>query len=400
MNKIITLAVAFLLFIPFASINGNNVSLTNNTNGNILYVGGSGPNNYTSIQSAINDADNGYTIYVYAGIYREHVRIYKPINLIGEDEKTTIIDGMNETDVMVFSITADHVNFSHFTIRNISGGEWTFGIKIENGNHIEISNCIIKDCDGIGIFSTDNISIENCNISHNYWGIDIRGGNNIDIKNCTISYNPGKKDDNGWVGGFGISADGVSTRPISNIYITNCSICHNGNTGIDILDIRTASNVHISDCYVNSNGGKGGDGIWVSGGNISISNCSISNSSHGIMIASDNATIEKCVITNNYNGIIVMRKDKNIHITKNNIENNTYGIYVWAMARSIFVNYNNIFNNGIGMKAEFSVCNARNNYWGSPFGPSHLFGLRGDKIQATLAKVFYFPWLEEEYELG
>jgi len=61
MKKIITLAISFLLLVPFASINGNNVSLVKDTDSNVLYVGGSGPNNYTSIQSAINDADNGYT---------------------------------------------------------------------------------------------------------------------------------------------------------------------------------------------------------------------------------------------------------------------------------------------------------------------------------------------------
>jgi hypothetical protein len=66
------------------------------------------------------------------------------------------------------------------------------------------------------------------------------------------------------------------------------------------------------------------------------------------------------------------------------------------MTRNIFVNYNNIYNNDIGMKAEFSVCNARYNYWGSPLGPSHLFGLRGDRIQTTFAEVFYFPWLKED----
>jgi len=48
MNKIITLVVAFLLFIPFASINGSNVASNTSTN-NILYVGGSGPDNYTLV---------------------------------------------------------------------------------------------------------------------------------------------------------------------------------------------------------------------------------------------------------------------------------------------------------------------------------------------------------------
>ena len=36
--------------------------------GNTLYVGGIGPDNYTSIQAAINDASDGDTIFVYEGI--------------------------------------------------------------------------------------------------------------------------------------------------------------------------------------------------------------------------------------------------------------------------------------------------------------------------------------------
>ena len=35
------------------------------SSGDILYVGGSGPNNYTRIQGAINDANNGDTVFVY-----------------------------------------------------------------------------------------------------------------------------------------------------------------------------------------------------------------------------------------------------------------------------------------------------------------------------------------------
>ena len=58
-----------------------------------LYVGGSGPNNYTKIQDAINDASDGDTVFVYNDSipYYEHIIINKSINLIGEDKDTTII---------------------------------------------------------------------------------------------------------------------------------------------------------------------------------------------------------------------------------------------------------------------------------------------------------------------
>ena len=63
-------------------------------NGNILYVGGDGPNNYTFIQQAINHANDGDTVFVYSGIYYESIIIYSEIHLIGEDKHSTVIDGI------------------------------------------------------------------------------------------------------------------------------------------------------------------------------------------------------------------------------------------------------------------------------------------------------------------
>lgn len=44
-----------------------------NGEGKTLYVGGSGPGNYTTIQSAINESSNGDTVFVYSGIYYDNV---------------------------------------------------------------------------------------------------------------------------------------------------------------------------------------------------------------------------------------------------------------------------------------------------------------------------------------
>ena len=44
-----------------------------------LYVGGSGPGNYSSIQAAIDDANNGDTVFVYNGTYNEWITVDKSL---------------------------------------------------------------------------------------------------------------------------------------------------------------------------------------------------------------------------------------------------------------------------------------------------------------------------------
>ena len=52
------------------------------------------PYDYPTIQEAINHADEGDTIFVYNGTYSEpQVTLRKPLQLIGENKSTTIIDG-------------------------------------------------------------------------------------------------------------------------------------------------------------------------------------------------------------------------------------------------------------------------------------------------------------------
>ena len=86
------------------------------SDGLTLYVGGSGPDNYTSIQDAINDASDGDTVYVYddSSPYYEHIVINKKINLKGENRDTTTIIGPGGFYVVL--IVNDYVKMSGFSI--------------------------------------------------------------------------------------------------------------------------------------------------------------------------------------------------------------------------------------------------------------------------------------------
>jgi len=399
-NILLPLFLSFLLVFSGYGRIENKMATINN----ILYVGGSGPNNYTSIQQAIDNANNGDTIFVYSGIYYEHVRIYKSINLIGENEKTTIIDGKNE-NAEVFKIEANNVKFSHFTIRNIKTKLFVFGISV-TGNNITISNCTIKNADGLKAYSMKNSRIENCNFSNNYWGIFFATNcRNIMVKNCIISHNLGKKcPDGGYRGGNGIIFM-FDAKNFYNISIINCNLSDNRFCGIDAW----CKDIYVKNCIMQENG----KGISLSGEtrNASILNCIIKNNSeYGIDVGGElgNVFIENCSIigTKNWSGIeILNKKGGKIYIEGCDIKNNPYGVeavvcYDFKIRNpgGIYIHHCNIYDNKIGIYAKrFSIIDARYNYWGSPLGPSHLLGLRGDKIVTRFSKVFYFPWLMKEY---
>jgi parallel beta-helix repeat protein len=168
--------------------------------GSILYVGGSGPNNYTKIQDAINDASDGDTVFVYddSSPYIENIMIDKSISLIGEEKNTTIIDG-NRTDDVIH-IKTDGVTISGFSIINSknSAGSDAAGI-VTNVNHTTITDNIIKN-NFFGIASWNNPSlgdfvpseniIRNNLIYSNYWtGIILSRTNNSIIADNIIFNN-------------------------------------------------------------------------------------------------------------------------------------------------------------------------------------------------------------------
>ena len=134
------------------------------TKGDTLYVGGSGPNNYTSIQSAIDDASNGDTVYVFddSSPYNEHVEIAKSISLIGEDTETTVINAVFYD--YVINLSADSIKLSGFTLRN--GFITIYGTTSDS----EISYLKIEpDFTGIYLLQSSNNIISN-NIINGYGG--------------------------------------------------------------------------------------------------------------------------------------------------------------------------------------------------------------------------------------
>ena len=67
-----------LMLITIGSVSAiNTTSTQTQSRGDTLYVGGSGPGNYTRIQDAIDNATDDDTVFVYSGCYTENININK-----------------------------------------------------------------------------------------------------------------------------------------------------------------------------------------------------------------------------------------------------------------------------------------------------------------------------------
>jgi parallel beta-helix repeat protein len=326
--------------------------------GNTLYVGGTGPGNYTKIQDAIDNASDGDTVFVYdeGSPYYENVIVNKSINLIGENKVTTIINGSYNGDVV--NVSADWVNISGFTIRNSRDAWELIGIKILSNNNTITGNDISNIIHGDGVYLdysrgntiTDNIFLGNCHsiclsfssdnnimgnkISNNWLFSSIylisSSGNTITGNDISKSEGGGihlfRSSDNNIIGNTIISNGyGITIQHSSSNIITDNNISNNKYRGIYLGN--TSDNI-ITGNTINSNTNYGIICLDYSTGN-TITGNDISNNEDGIILAfSSSNTITGNTISSNTNYGICLETS-----TGNNITGNTMvggGIFIWG----------------------------------------------------------------------
>lgn len=119
------------------------------------------PKQMSSIQAAIDKSEDGDTVFVLKGIYREKLTVRNKITLIGESESETFIKGNKRGPVIK---VIDDATIKKFTIENGAAG-----ILSENTNSI-IEGNTIRDNKGSGIQCLISIP-QICNniICYNNW---------------------------------------------------------------------------------------------------------------------------------------------------------------------------------------------------------------------------------------
>ena len=277
------------------------------------------PQDYPTIQAAINAASPGDTIQVSAGTYNENVVVNKAVYLIGENPSTTIINAKGTGTVV--SVAASNVVITNFTIQNSGTGWPNSGILIDTVNGCTISNnIIINNYYGIWLKNSLNNILSSNIIINNQYGIWMESSSNNILLNNSLTLNQYN------LGVWGLAL----SHFVQNIDVTN----YVNNKPIYYWVNRHKGQVPADAGYV----------ALVNSTEIIVKNLTITNNGQGILLAyTQNSSIDNNNITNNWVGIELYNSFNNT-LSSNNIANNQYGTWLFYSTNNTLRD-NNVINN-------------------------------------------------------
>ncbi len=161
-------------------------------------VGINGGENYTSIQEAVNNSQNGDTIVVSPGIYIENVNVTKELAIVSKTDvsgdranRTYVIGAIPANDV--FSIKSNNVRITGFHIMGGPSGIDAYkevGIYLEGVQGCSLSNNTLMLNDvGIGLENSQGNFLDNNQICLGSTGIILSRSNENKLSNNLVETN-------------------------------------------------------------------------------------------------------------------------------------------------------------------------------------------------------------------
>ena len=368
-KNILTVVGITILFLgtcitPLSAVDNVKKSVIPFSDGNIFYVGGTGPGNYTRIQSAVNDANPGDTVFVYNGTYYETVYIDKnDITLLGEDKNITIIDGIgSQQTIRIYNQNnVQGGKISGFTIFNCSKSLPNMRTIHLSADYYEISDNIIiankatnwETAQAILIMGYHNIIFKNT-IYGSKIGIETNHCHNNTISENIINNNV-----------YGIYNDNSAKNTITNNIFYENSYCiyfdnpeynvinnnefYNNNVVLffehvsmyNIIQNNIFSNNYI--CISNDRTGSTRNLIYFS----LIKNNTFHDNYYGILLREFNGhnNITYNIFYDNYCGISLEYTILHNSITYNIFYNNYYGVSLYNVNLCFIICFSNIIKN-------------------------------------------------------
>jgi parallel beta-helix repeat protein len=248
------------------------------------------PDDYPTIQAAINHANAGDTVFVRAGVYHENVVVNQCITLQGENRDTTIIQAVNTSGCTgVVIVMSENVTLSEFTVDGGGHGIWvrSSGCNVSNdistgnrwegvfldgranlaNNNIVEDDVIINNNDaGIAAWTSSNNQIESNTVENNEFGIYLLVNSSMNLiernevvnnrcfgigvdgsNNNIIAHN--NVSNNGWGGWDGVGGISLIYQSTGNQIISN-NVCYN-RKAID-LEYSCNDNVFYHNNFINN----------------------------------------------------------------------------------------------------------------------------------------------------
>jgi parallel beta-helix repeat protein len=310
------------------------------------------PDNYPTIQAAINHALPGEIVFVRAGTYHEDIVVNKSISLIGENRDTTTIFGGNASSVVL--VTSNNATVTGFTIRNNEMTEDRYGIRLLNaeGCNVSINNLTAENLIGILLAtSSHNMIIQNTFTGN---GLAVVAGS---FKNTVVNNTVNGKPI--------IYLEGETNKIVyqpdaGQVILVNCTGCavENGqfsNTSIGV-QIRNSYHCKVSYCTFDhcfegiSTGRCLGNRIirnnitntifglvnYNVNSSVLSGNYVANNAQHGIyLLNSRNSSIVGNTLAQNSNTGIYLDHEWSSYVSGNNVTGGYCGTYIWFSSNII-----------------------------------------------------------------
>ena len=293
---------------------------------NIIYV----PDNYPTIQAAVNAASPGETIIVRDGGYTENIDVNKRLTIKSENsaEKTTV-QAANYRD-HVFEVTANYVTISGFTVKGATKGEAGVGRAGICLNSVEycniIHNSLCNNYLGIQLGNSNHNTLNGNIVHHNiHDGIRVAFSNRNDLKNNTMNLND--------VNGLAVLYSSNNNAITDNIFYSNA------------IYLQTNAEFNL----IQSN--------------------EIYSSSEGIVLHDCNSNYIKNnnIHDNTISGIRLTHNSSNNIISNNQVCSNNNGMCLY------FSSNNSIYQNNFINNNENARSTSSTNIWNSPSKITYVY---------------------------
>jgi parallel beta-helix repeat protein len=388
-NRTISIVSAFLmaLVVVGCAIAVNAGALDSTVSSAVIYV----PDDYATIQGAVDNATEGDTIIVRDGTYLENVKVNKRLTIRSENGPVNTIvvspEGVNDH---VLTVTADNVHINGLTVKNATGKNET-GRYIYAGLYISAHHCDITDntamSNAYGFFLSESSknTLEN-NVASDQIGDDIYlyYSDSNTISNNTVL----KSNYRSGIRLWGSHNNTVCNNNVSNnIYGIRLWGSHNNTIEKNNVQSSTYDGFYLfysnDNSFVDNTANRNNqDGFFI---NASYNNTLINNVANankgdgfGLELVNNHTLINNRVNSNNKSGISLTSSNRNL--LEGNVAslNTEMGFYLVSSTSNSLADNKASANKKVGIHLENSGnCTLTNNMME---GNYYNFGVTGDSL--------------------